>query len=104
VPDEHDVALVVQFEHGDDVGDVVGESGVGAGEVRPVAEAGQRGAKHLVPCRREQRHDPAPAPAAVPSAVYEDERGHRFLTGSAASSERSASAHHTPRGAGGHRW
>ncbi len=76
VADEHHVGEVLLGDQPDHVVDVRVEPHVGTQQVRLVAVAGQGRREHPVAGGREQRHHPLPAPTAVPSTVYQQERGH----------------------------
>jgi hypothetical protein len=77
VPDQDHVVQVLVVEDRDDVADVQVEVDLRGQQVRPLAEARQRRAVHLVARGPEEAGDPLVAPAAVPAAVHQDVGRHR---------------------------
>ncbi len=77
VAGEDRVAEVLVVEHVDDVGDVRVEVDVGAQQVGPLTQAGQRRAVNLVALPPQDPGDLLVAPAAVAAPVDEDIRGHQ---------------------------
>src|SRR5204863_63307 len=76
--DEDHVPQVLELEHRDDILHMRVQVGVGARQVRALADAGERWREHLVAGRAQQWDDLPPAPAAVPAAVDKDE-GHSAI-------------------------
>jgi hypothetical protein len=76
VANEDDVQQVFHLKERGDVLDMGVEFDVRPGEMLALAQAGERRGEYLVPGAAQERPDEAPAPAAVPGAVHQHERGH----------------------------
>ena len=77
VSDHEHVAEALEREHVDDVGDVRVEVDVGMEQVRALTEAGEGRGVDVVAVVAQTSSNALVAPAAVPTAVHQDERRHR---------------------------
>jgi hypothetical protein len=71
--DQADAGKVLPFDHIDDIRDVGVEDDILAHQVRSFAQPGHGGREHSVPLLLQDAGYAAPAPAAVPGTVNENE-------------------------------
>ncbi len=76
VDDQHDLVQLFHLDGVGHVGDVRLQRDRGRHEVHALAHAGERHGMHAMPGPGQRRHHVAPAPAAVPGAVDEQEIRH----------------------------
>jgi len=74
VADQDDLAQILHLEDRNHVADVRVQVDVGPRKVLALAQAGQGRGKHIMSFQ--ERTQESPAPAAVPGAVHQHERGH----------------------------
>jgi hypothetical protein len=76
VPDENDIANVLELKGVDDVGDVHLEVGVGTHQMGTLSRAGQGRTEDIVTLRAKQTRDLVIAPATMTAAMNQDEGSH----------------------------